>query len=158
MKRLLLFIVAALLLPSVAWGAGGEGWTKCDAATYAAATVETDTTVSVGEVLCWQSTNTSIVDSTAFFIDAPSGFLCVDPNVATEGPSTMTIYARHCHAGPKAADVNRCIKTTDTPLDGTEGADGTQKACVRMPPGTGFIDVVVAPGGDEAIVSIRGEP
>ena len=153
--RILLVIGLLLLLPSASEAA--EAWGACGAVSVATAvTTGANQNIAAGESKCFYFNGTE--DSDVFHVLAPTALICLDPDVATEGADGVAeVMIRLCHTGATTCDVNRCKETLDVPLDGTDGADGTQNSCKRRPRGSYCIENTTSANTDEAVVSIQGE-
>jgi hypothetical protein len=156
MKRgLLLLMAPLLLLPGAAWGAAA--WSKdCSAASVAASsTTGADRRIAAGELECYRFNDDT--DSAVFIVLAPTALICLDPDVTTEGAATAEVMIRRCHAEATTVSVNTCFATLDSSLTGATGGSATQDACERYGPGVYYIEVTTSAGGNEALVSIKGE-
>ena len=134
-----------------------EAWGACGAVSVATAvTTGANQNIAAGQSKCFYFNGTE--DSDVFVILSSTALICFDPDVATEGnDGAAEIMIRYCHTGVTTASVNRCKETLDAPLDGTDGAAGTQNACARYGRGSYYIENTTGASTDEAVVSIQGE-
>lgn len=149
MRAFTLLVAALVLLPSSSWAAGF--WSYCDG--VARTNIGN---VGRGAMICWEFDDAS--DSGTITINSDMATVCFDPNITTEGAATAQVDLMYCPIYPgRAADRATCHKVTNAPLTGVTGAPGTQDACQRLPRGTYYVDVTTSAGGDDALVSFRGE-
>jgi hypothetical protein len=154
MKRLILCIVFAMLLPSVSEAA--SAWGKCGALTVATATsVGADRIIGAGQSECFYFNGTE--DSDLFFIVTDSALIQLAPDVGAAGGGAAAVMIQRCQAGVTAYDSDRCLDILDVPLDGTAGSPSTQNAAVLVGRGTYAIRNSVDAATDEAIVSVEGQ-
>jgi len=153
--RLLLFLC---LLPAVAWG---QTWQQNEACTRAV----TDSVLRAGGKIYYCFTGST--DSALLKVETTSAHLYFDPNIASEGVATATVYLRQCD-GTKV-DNKECPKllvdldgggigpSDDLPLNGDDGSTVRQRRAIYdIGRGNYFIDVVTSPGWQTARVVIIG--
>jgi hypothetical protein len=156
--RKLLLLLALVLAPTLAYG---QSWYK-----NAACTILQSDKVRSGfsSYYCF----TDNTDSNLIELAAKTSTLCFDPDTATEGIATATVYLRYCIGSTKS--TAQCMKmfpdldgggiTTadDKPLNGDPGTTSEQRACIYgVPRGWVYIDVIASAGGDDALVRITGD-
>lgn len=154
LRTLFLLALAFLLVPGVAGAA--SIWAKCGAVSVATADSDgADRHIYSGQVECFYFN--AAEDSAVFVIATKEALVCLDPNVASAGADNAEVYFRYCPGYVSAYDANLCIRTSDDPLDGTQGSSGTQNACQRLGRGQYVIENSTSAGTQEAFVSVQGE-
>jgi hypothetical protein len=97
-------------------------------------------------------------------IETTSAVACFDPDTAGTSTDTSRVKIRWCVAGTKPAlnpsqaciDMGGALTGTST-LDGTEGHAEVQNACLRIPPGVFYVEVIAACTTDACSVRFVGE-
>jgi len=147
----LLVALLALAVPAQA----AQVWTNCDGGSPT-----NGFTVSKYGRLCLDWVSTDSGDSQIFVVGAAAALVCFDPDINTEGAEVAEVNIRYCPNGkqPAATPEIECFKLSNVPITGITGLPGTQDSCVRVGPGTYYVEIETAGGaGDESRVTIQGE-
>ncbi len=153
MKSLILTaLVAFLALPLAA--SATKVWTDC-----AGGTSGNLITVTAYQRLCLDFDQTDSGDSRIFIVGTNTALVCFDPDKAAEGIATGKVNIRYCPSGaqPAANPELECIALSTVPITGIEGDAAVQDACIRVGPGTYYVEITTQTSSENARVSIQGE-
>lgn len=148
-KRILL-ILAFLLAAS---SAGAGTWDDCAGNTA-------NPNVGKAMRICWNFTDADTTGESTVMFFAVTGLICFDPNTLTIGVDAAQVTLRMCPDGrkPAATPENECFALSTVAMTGIEGSAADQDSCLRVGPGTYYVDIDIAAGaGDTAQVTFRGE-
>ena len=147
---ILIALLAFLALPASAT----QVWTDCNGGTSGNLI-----TVTAYQLLCLDFDENDSGDSRIFRVGANTALVCFDPDIATEGVKDGKVNIRYCPNGkqPAASPELECIALSTIPITGIEGSAGIQDACIRVGPGTYYVEITTQTGSEDARVTIQGE-
>lgn len=152
-------VKSSVFLAVFLWVLAAPGYAQNWATTCIDTVVTAVTEVTPGGIACFNFETEGLSDSAAISVRAASALFCLNPADDSDGADTAQVEIRRCSGGSNiTATDNNCPQITDAPLDGTPGADGTQKTCRRVKRGVYYIEVTTAGNADEnPYVSVEAE-